>query len=111
MGEPSVLARVPAQGQIYYQDRPQNGEYSMWGTGTSKRNKKKLRISAAADGRTARRRAAWMHLGPARPDIAPDLRYFPVRRYLILYRQITDGIEIVRVVHGARDVPTLMADN
>jgi toxin ParE1/3/4 len=49
-------------------------------------------------------------LGPARPDIAPDLRYFPVRRYLILYRQITDGIEIVRVVHGARDVPTLMAD-
>jgi toxin ParE1/3/4 len=49
-------------------------------------------------------------LGPARPDIAPDLRYFPVRRYLILYRQITDCIEIVRVVHGARDVPTLMAD-
>jgi toxin ParE1/3/4 len=49
-------------------------------------------------------------LGPARPDIAPDLRYSPVRRYLILYRQITDGIEIMRVVHGARDVPTLMAD-
>jgi toxin ParE1/3/4 len=49
-------------------------------------------------------------LGPARPDIAPDLRYFPVRRYLILYRQITDGIEIVRVVHGARDVPMLTAD-
>lgn len=50
-------------------------------------------------------------LGPARSDIAPELRYSPVRRYLILYRQITDGIEIVRVVHGARDVPTLMADN
>ena len=48
-------------------------------------------------------------LGPARPDIAPDLRNFPVRRYLILYRQITDGVEIVRVVHGACDVPTLMA--
>jgi toxin ParE1/3/4 len=50
-------------------------------------------------------------VGPARSDIAPELRYSPVRRYLILYRQITDGIEIVRVVHGARDVPTLMADN
>jgi toxin ParE1/3/4 len=49
-------------------------------------------------------------LGPARPDIAPGLRYIPVRRYLILYRQITGGIEIVRVVHGARDVPTLVAD-
>jgi len=49
-------------------------------------------------------------LGTARPDIAPDLRYFPVRRYLILYRQITDGIEVVRMLHGARDIPTLMAD-
>jgi toxin ParE1/3/4 len=49
-------------------------------------------------------------LGQARPDIAPDLRYFPVRRYLILYRQITDGIEIVRAVDGARDVRTLTAD-
>jgi toxin ParE1/3/4 len=49
-------------------------------------------------------------LGPARPDVAPELRYLPVRRYLILYREITGGIEIVRVVHGARDVPALMRD-
>ncbi|MCF8003532.1 MAG: type II toxin-antitoxin system RelE/ParE family toxin [Chromatiaceae bacterium] len=48
-------------------------------------------------------------LGPERPDIAPDLRYFPVRSSLILYRQIIDGIEVVRVVHGARDVTRLMA--
>ena len=41
-------------------------------------------------------------LGPARPDIAPELRYVPVGRYLILYREIADGIEVVRVVHGAR---------
>jgi toxin ParE1/3/4 len=50
-------------------------------------------------------------LGPARPDIAPALRYLPVRRYLILYREIADGVEIVRVVHGARDVQALMADS
>jgi toxin ParE1/3/4 len=49
-------------------------------------------------------------LGPARPDIAPGFRYLPVRRYLILYRQITGGIEVVRVVHGARDVPALTGD-
>ena len=41
-------------------------------------------------------------LGPARPDIAPELRYVPVGRYLILYREMADGIEVVRVVHGAR---------
>jgi toxin ParE1/3/4 len=46
----------------------------------------------------------------ARPDIAPGLRYLPVRRYLILYREVTGGIELVRVVHGARDVPALMRD-
>lgn len=47
-------------------------------------------------------------IGPARPDLAPDLRYFAVRNYLILYRLITDGIEIVRVVHGARYLPDLL---
>ena len=47
-------------------------------------------------------------LGPARPDLAPMLRYFVVRNYLILYRQIDDGVEIVRVVHGARHLPDVM---
>lgn len=46
-------------------------------------------------------------LGPARPDIRPELRYFPIGSYLILYREITGGVEIVRVVHGARDLPDL----
>jgi toxin ParE1/3/4 len=46
--------------------------------------------------------AANPRLGPARPDIAEDLRLFPVRRYVILYREMAGGIEIVRVVHGMR---------
>ena len=46
-------------------------------------------------------------LGPARPDIAPDMRYFPVGSYLILYRIIRDMVEIVRVVHGARDLEAI----
>ena len=41
-------------------------------------------------------------MGPSRPDIARELRYRPVGNQLILYRVIPDGIEIVRVVHGAR---------
>lgn len=47
-------------------------------------------------------------LGRARPDIAPELRYFPVGSYLILYREITDGIEVVSVVHGARRLNNLL---
>lgn len=43
-------------------------------------------------------------LGPARPDLAPDLRYLPVGSYLILYREIATDVEIVRVLHGARNL-------
>jgi toxin ParE1/3/4 len=49
-------------------------------------------------------------LGRERPDIAQELRYLPVRRYLILYREIPGGIEVVRVVHGARDIHSLIGD-
>lgn len=44
------------------------------------------------------------HMGPTRPDIAKDLRHHPVGNYLLLYRIIDGGIELVRVVHGARDL-------
>lgn len=43
-------------------------------------------------------------LGPARSDIAPELRYFPVRSYLIFYREVPSGVEIVRILHGARNL-------
>jgi toxin ParE1/3/4 len=46
-------------------------------------------------------------MGPARPDIARELRYHPVGNHLLLYRVIQGGIEIVRVVHGARHLQDL----
>ena len=51
--------------------------------------------------------AANPQLGPARPAIAADCRYFPVGRYLILYRLIPDGIEVIRVVQGSRRLEDL----
>ena len=47
-------------------------------------------------------------MGVARPDIRPELRTFPVGNYLILYREIENGAEIVRVVHGAREWQKLL---
>jgi len=41
-------------------------------------------------------------LARPRPDIAPELRYLPAGNYLFLYRAVSKGIEVVRVVHGAR---------
>ena len=42
--------------------------------------------------------------GTARPELRPRLRSFPVGQYLIFYRPIHGGIELVRVVHGARNL-------
>jgi toxin ParE1/3/4 len=50
------------------------------------------------------------YLGPARPDLAGGLRYFVSGSYLVLYRIIESGVEVVRVVHGARDLPSLFRD-
>jgi toxin ParE1/3/4 len=39
-----------------------------------------------------------------------ELRLWPIRgfrKYLILYRALPDGIEIIRVIHGARDLESL----
>ena len=41
-------------------------------------------------------------LGPARPDIAEDLRLFPIQRCVVLYCELPDSIKVVRVVHGMR---------
>lgn len=42
--------------------------------------------------------------GPARDDIRPGLRYLVSGSWLLLYRVGDDGVEIVRVVHGRRDL-------
>ena len=41
-------------------------------------------------------------IGMAREDVAAGVRNFPVGKYLILYRDRGDGIEVVRYVHGMR---------
>jgi toxin ParE1/3/4 len=46
-------------------------------------------------------------MGRKRNELSPGLRSFPIGKYLILYQPIEDGIEIVRVVHGARDIEEL----
>lgn len=46
-------------------------------------------------------------LGRARPEIAPAARSWTIGRYLVLYRPLATGVEIIRVVHGARDLDAL----
>jgi toxin ParE1/3/4 len=53
------------------------------------------------------RLARMPELGRKRPDLAPELRSFPVGNYIIFYRPLPDGIQVIRVLHGARDLPPL----
>ena len=51
-----------------------------------------------------RRIAATPGIGHLRQDLTDEpLRFYAVWSYLIIYR-LTDPIEVVRVIHGARDV-------
>jgi toxin ParE1/3/4 len=46
-------------------------------------------------------------IGRDRSDILSGLRGFPVGNYVIFYQPTNDGIAVVRVLHGARDIPEL----
>jgi toxin ParE1/3/4 len=46
-------------------------------------------------------------MGRSRPELAPDLRGFPVGNYIIFYRPLENGIEVMRVLSTARDIDTL----
>src|SRR5687768_9009330 len=45
--------------------------------------------------------------GRIREELAPRTRSFPVGNYLLFYRPAEDGIELIRVLHGARDLRRL----
>lgn len=45
--------------------------------------------------------------GRRREELAPGILSFPFARYIIFYRASRDEIEIVRVLHGARDIQTI----
>lgn len=59
---------------------------------------------------TARRLAEQPLMGRARPELAPEIRSFTVGRYVLFYRPLPNGVELVRAIHSARDLPTLAGE-
>ena len=61
---------------------------------------------------TAFRQLATMPgMGHFRSDLAAEpLRFWRVRNYLVVYRSEKTPIEIVRVLHGARDAQVILGD-
>jgi toxin ParE1/3/4 len=55
--------------------------------------------------------ADYPKIGRDRGNILPGLFSFPVGNYLIFYRIAPGGIEIARVLHGARDIPSVFLES
>ena len=53
------------------------------------------------------RLAAAPKLGRERPELVASMRSYTVGKYLIFYQPLADGIELVRVLHGARNLRRL----
>ncbi len=49
-------------------------------------------------------------MGRARDELAASLRSFPFGRYVIFYVPIENGIDVVRVLHSARDIDAVFGD-
>jgi toxin ParE1/3/4 len=51
--------------------------------------------------------ARFPEMGISREELMPGLRSLPVGNYVVFYLPIERGIEIVRVLHGMRDIDVL----
>lgn len=59
--------------------------------------------------RAMRKLADMPGMGHARNDLADEsLRFWSVYSYLIIYRPQTKPLQIIRILHGARDVETIL---
>jgi len=54
--------------------------------------------------------AEWPGSGHTRPDLTTkDVRFWPVRSYMVIYSE-TVPVEIVTILHGARDIPSFLGE-
>ena len=58
-----------------------------------------------------KRLASFPSMGRKRDELAPKVRSFPIDDYLIFDRAINEGIEVLRVVSGYRDLRVLFSQS
>jgi toxin ParE1/3/4 len=52
-------------------------------------------------------RASNPHLGRVREELSQGLRSLVFERYVIFYHPLPDGAEVIRVLHGMRDIENI----
>ncbi|GAC1334974.1 MAG: type II toxin-antitoxin system RelE/ParE family toxin [Isosphaeraceae bacterium] len=63
-------------------------------------------VDAVLEG--SRMHARFPSMGQNRDDLRPGLRCFVVLPFVIFYRPMEDAIEVLRILHGARDIGTII---
>lgn len=46
-------------------------------------------------------------LGRKRDELLPGLQSFPIGNYVVFYQEIQDGIDVIRVLRGSRDIEAI----
>lgn len=46
-------------------------------------------------------------LGKRRDELLPGLQSFPIGNYVVFYREIEGGIDVIRVLRGSRDIEVI----
>jgi len=46
-------------------------------------------------------------IGEARPELGEAVRSFTIGAYVVIYRPLQGGIIVLRIIHGARDIPAI----
>ena len=56
--------------------------------------------------------AEWPGSGHLRRDLTrSDVRFWPVGSYLVIYIEKSNPLQIVTIVHGARDIPSIIGND
>lgn len=53
---------------------------------------------------------AWPYSGRKRDELIAGMRSVPVHPYILFYRIEAEAIEIIRILHGRRDIVSIFAD-
>ena len=69
-----------------------------------------LRFTAQLRGQCAKLASLAGTLGQAQPALRPDLRSFPFKGYVILFRYQGDTFEVVSIIEGHRDIEGMFAE-
>jgi toxin ParE1/3/4 len=48
------------------------------------------------------------NMGQNRDDLRPGIRRFVVSPFVVFYRPVEDTIEVLRILHGARDIGSII---